>query len=410
MQDIVIEEPYEFVPPIESDFWVWLVRTFRLKGYLHKFFAIDGYEIRGVEKLQQSVAEGKGVILAPNHSRLSDPLVIGWLTKEAGINLFAMASWHLFKEGWYQRFIIQRMGAFSVYREGNDRQSINHAIEILVAGRRPLVIFAEGAVSRHNDLMMDLMEGPAFIARQAAKKRAKENRPGVVIHPMAVRYAFNGDLEATIIPELERFEKNFSWQPQSHLSIKERIRKIAEAMLAIKEVEYLGLSRKGDPQERAERLIVEVLSGLEQKWGTKGKEKGLIARTKAVRTVLLPDLLAGKVSAEERASRWRDLGALYYMQQIAHYPPGYLEGEPDLPHETFPERIVETVERLYEDYDDRIHYNGPMHCTMAIGDAIEVSPKRDKSAVGGDPAMRQAHDALQGMLDDLQAERRAELL
>ena len=62
--------------------------------------------------------------MAPNHSRLSDPMALGLLSKEAGAELFAMASWHLFKESaWYQRFLIRRMGAFSVYREGNDRPS-----------------------------------------------------------------------------------------------------------------------------------------------------------------------------------------------------------------------------------------------------------------------------------------------
>ncbi|MEM1303437.1 MAG: 1-acyl-sn-glycerol-3-phosphate acyltransferase [Planctomycetota bacterium] len=411
MQRVVLEEPYEFVPPIESDFWVWLVRTFRLKGYLKQHFAIDGYEIRGAEKLRASVDSELGVVLAPNHNRLSDPLVMGWITKEVGVNLFAMASWHLFKEGWYQRALIRRMGAFSVYREGNDRQSVNTAIDILVAGRRPLVIFPEGAVSRHQDLMMDVMDGPAFIARQAAKRREKEGRPGVVIHPVAIRYAYHGDLEASIVPELERFEHNFSWQPQSHLSIPDRIRRIAEAILAVKEVEYLGESRRGDPHERAERLIVEVLTGLETKWGTKGKEKGLVGRIKAIRSVILPDLIDGRVSPDERDARWRDLAACYYLQQIAHYPPAYLNGEPDLPHATFPERIVETVERLYEDFDDRIKYNGPMHCTMVIGDPIEVSTKRDRAAsAGGDPAMRETHRAIQAMLDGLIAERREELV
>ena len=65
------------------------------------------------------------------------------------------------------------MGAFSVYREGVDRQAINTAVDILVEGKRPLVIFAEGAISRHNDELMPLMDGTAFIARTAAKRREK---------------------------------------------------------------------------------------------------------------------------------------------------------------------------------------------------------------------------------------------
>ena len=401
MQDIILEEPYEFVPPIESDFWCWLIR-FQLHGYLRKTFKVESFETRNADRLKKSLDEGKSVILAPNHSRLSDPLVLGILSAEVGTELFAMASWHLFKEGAYQRFMIRRMGAFSVYREGPDRASVNQAIDILVAGRRPLIIFPEGALSRHNDLVMDMMDGPAFIARQAAKRRQKQGLPPVVIHPVAIRYRFDGDLQATVEPELELFEKSFSWEPQSHLPLVARIRKIGLALLAIKEVEYLGHVQRGEPHERAERLIVEVLHKLEDKWGTRGKEKGLVARVKAIRMAMLPDMIAKKVTPEQRAERWRDLAACYYLQQIAHYPNGYLGSENHLP-----ERIVETVERMAEDYNDRIEYHGPMHCTMSVGTAVEVSTNRDRSA-DIDPAMQETHEQLQSMLDALVEERRAE--
>ncbi|MEM6330012.1 MAG: 1-acyl-sn-glycerol-3-phosphate acyltransferase [Planctomycetota bacterium] len=402
MQNIVLEEPYEFVPPVESRFWCWFVRL-QLYGYLRKTFNVHAFDCRHTDRLQASLDAGKSVVLAPNHSRLSDPVALGVLSEKVGAELFAMASWHLFKEGWYQRFMIRRMGAFSVYREGPDRQSVNQAIDILVAGRRPLIIFPEGAVSRHNDLMMDVMDGPAFIARQAAKRRAKAGLPGVVIHPVAIRYKFDGDMDAAIAPELERFERGFSWQPQTHLPHAARIGKIAESLLTLKEIEYRGEARQGDPHERAERLIVEVLADLEEKWGTRGQAKGLVARIKAIRTVVLPDMIARRVTPEERASRWRDLAACYYLQQIAHYPPGYIGGGNDLP-----ERLIESVERMHEDYEDRIDYKGPMHCTMAVGEAIEVGAKRDKSA-GGDPAMQETQRQVQAMLDELVKERRAEL-
>ncbi|MEN1680704.1 MAG: 1-acyl-sn-glycerol-3-phosphate acyltransferase [Planctomycetota bacterium] len=402
MQNIILEEPYEFVPPVESDWWCWLVRLY-LPRYLRKVFAIHSTDCRHADRLRASLDEGKSVILAPNHCRLSDPMALGLLSKQAGCELFAMASWHLFKETAFQTFLIRRMGAFSVYREGNDRPSVNQAIDILFEGRRPLIIFPEGAVSRHNDLMMDVMDGPAFIARQAAKRREKAGKPGVVIHPVAIRYKFLGDLEAAVVPELERFEKAFSWQPQTHLSLVDRIAKSAKAMLALKELEYTGASRDGDAHERAERLIVEVITRLEEKWGTTGKEKGLVSRVKAIRAAILPDLIEKKVTPEERESRWRDLAAVYYLQQIAHYPVGYITGGVDLP-----ERVIETVERLHEDFNDRIDYKGPMHCTMMVGDAIEVSTKRERST-GGDPAMAKTKDAIQAMLDELVAERLAEL-
>lgn len=402
MQNIILEKPYEFVPPVESGFWCWVIR-FWLRGYLEKHFSVTSFEVRGADKLRASIDAGQGVIVAPNHSRQSDPMVLGMLSQEAQTQFFAMASSHLFEQNQFERFLIRRMGAFSVYREGNDRQAVNFAIDILVQGRRPLVMFPEGAVSRHCDLLMDLMDGPAFIARQAAKKRKKEGRPPVVIHPVAIRYYFDGDVEAAIGPDLDALEARFSWQPQTHLTTTQRLGKLGSAILAAKEIEYLGSAREGDPHERADRLMQEVLDKLEEKWGTAGKEKGVVGRVKALRTVILPEMIAGEVTPDERADRWRDLAECYYLQQMAHYPKGYIGGGHDLP-----ERLLETIERMEEDFTDESKYHGPLHCVIQVGDAIEVDAARDRSAAQ-DPAMTKTAESIQGMLDAMVAERRAEL-
>jgi 1-acyl-sn-glycerol-3-phosphate acyltransferase len=198
MQQVIIDEPYVFVPPVYSNFWPWILH-FYLRRYLRTSFGVHSVECRHVERLQASLAAGHSIVIAPNHCRLSDPLVLGILAKEANCNMFAMASWHLFNQGWYQRFMIRRMGAFSVFREGNDRQAIDTAINILVERERPLIMFPEGAITRHNDLIEEVMDGPAFIARQAAKRLKKQGAPGeVIIHPVAIRYAFQGDLQATL--------------------------------------------------------------------------------------------------------------------------------------------------------------------------------------------------------------------
>ena len=84
-----------------------------------------------------------------------------------------MASWHLFMGSRFQAWLLRRIGAFSVYREGLDRTAIKAAIELLAEARRPLVVFPEGIVTRANDRLAALNEGAGFIARSAAKQRAK---------------------------------------------------------------------------------------------------------------------------------------------------------------------------------------------------------------------------------------------
>ncbi|MCO6045562.1 1-acyl-sn-glycerol-3-phosphate acyltransferase [Aeoliella sp. ICT_H6.2] len=398
MQNIIFEERYEFVPPVESDWWVFFLR-FLLKGYLRKQYNIHTYECRNVERITKSVEEGYGVLIAPNHARIADPIVMGLLSGETQYNVATMAGWHLFKEGWYQKFILRRLGAFSVYREGTDRQSVNYAIDTLVAGRRALVIFPEGAVSRHCDVLMDLMEGPGFIARQASKRREKEGKKPVVIHPVAVRYSFDGDPYKTVAPDLARLERSFSWEPQTHLTTAKRMKKLGEAMLAIKEVEYLGGVRQGDPYERVERLAMDLITELEDKYGIKDRSPGVVSRVKNIRSAILPAMIEGTVSEAERAARWRDLGKCYYAQQMAHYPRNYIVNGPNLP-----ERVLETVQRLEEDFTDTAPNHGPLHATIDVGEPILVESKRDRSAKK-DPAMVEVGEQLQKMIDALVAER-----
>src|SRR6185436_14407201 len=209
-------------------------------------YGVHSIECRNVERLKASLAAGHSILLAPNHCRMGDPMVFVVLGMEADCHLFAMASWHVFKQSGFQTFMSRRMGAFSVLREGNDRQAIETAIDILVARKRPLIVFPEGAVTRHNDVIEDMMDGPSFIARQVAKRLKKENKPGgVVIHPIATRYAYNGDVAAAVGPVLDKLETLVSWQPQRHMSLVDRIGKIGQTFLSLKEIESLGTTRGG---------------------------------------------------------------------------------------------------------------------------------------------------------------------
>jgi 1-acyl-sn-glycerol-3-phosphate acyltransferase len=371
-----------------------------LRRYLRKAFGVHSVECRNVERLKASRSAGHSIVLAPNHCRMSDPLVLGILGMQADCHLFAMASWHLFNQSRFQTFMIRRMGAFSVYREGNDRQAIDTAIDILVDRKRPLIMFPEGAITRHNDLIEEMMEGPSFIARQAAKRIKKQNLTGeVVIHPVAIRYAFQGDLGATVQPVLHELEERFTWQPQSHLSLVDRIDKIGQALLALKEVEFLGAPRSGNPFERAEYLMEELLTKLESAWQIKDSSGSVIARVKRLRTTILADMVAGTITPEERGRRWRDLAACYYAQQMSHYPRNYILREKNLP-----ERVVETVERFEEDFTDRMRVHEPFHAVIQVGEAISVGTHRER-AMGVDPIMAEVRRQLQSMIDGLAAER-----
>jgi hypothetical protein len=314
------------------------------------------------------------------------------MSRQVGVLPFLMASWHLFMQSRFQTFLLRSIGVFSIYREGMDRAALNAAVEILEQGDRPLVIFPEGVITRTNERLNPLLEGTSFIVRAAAKKRAKITPAGqVVVHPVALRYRYGGDVRRTVDPVLTEIEQRLSWRPQKHLSLEDRIAKVGQTLLALKEIEYLGQPQTGAVGERLERLIDALLVPLEKEWLNGHRDTHVIARVKKLRTAVLPDMVQGDLSEAERTRRWAQLADMYLAQQISCYPPDYLAAKPT------PERLLETVERYEEDLTDQCRAHAPMHVSVTIGEAIVVGTERERG--GADPLLAEIERQLQQMLE-----------
>ena len=377
MQEVVSEQPYEFVPPYHGRLWWRFVKP-ALPRYLWRAWGIERTEVRGIEHLRRSLAAKHGILLAGNHPRPCDPLVVGELSRQTRTPFFAMASWHLFMNGGWQARLMQRLGAFSVFREGVDRAAVNAAIDILVSAERPLLIFPEGAVSRTNDRLNPLLEGTALIARSAAKRRHKAGGGEVVVHPIALRYHFLGDLQTTVEPVLVEIETRLTWRPAPQMPLIERISKVGQALLTLKELEYLGRPQTGDLHERIDSLIDHLLLPLERQWFESDGSANTVARVKRLRSAIVPTLTSDELSDIDRRHRWRQLADCYLAQQLSWYPPDYLRDDPT------PERILETVERFEEDVTDRARIHRPLSATIEVGEAIPVATQRDRQTSNDD--------------------------
>jgi 1-acyl-sn-glycerol-3-phosphate acyltransferase len=395
MQNIVVDKPYRFVPPHRGTLFLRFLHHW-LPGHLRRAWGIERMEWRGVERLKQSLAEGHGVLLASNHCRPCDPLVVGLVEREINRAAFILTSWHLFMEGRVKAWLLRRAGCFSVYREGLDREALRSAVALLAEAQRPLLIFPEGFVSRTNDRLGALQEGTTFIARAAARARAEASPPGqVVIHPVAVRYFFHGDLAAAVGPVLQEIEARLTLRPLPDQPPLQRVCRVGEALLALKEVEYLGQAQAGDLRQRLERLLEAILGPLEEEWLKGRQEAGAMERIKRLRAAILPDMAADRVSPAERARRWRHLANVYLAQQVHAYPPDYLHGQPT------PERLLETVERFEEDLTDQARIHRPLRVVIQVGEAIEVRPERRPG--GQDPLLKQLEHQLRTLLAELAA-------
>lgn len=391
MQSIVLDKPYRFVPPDHGTLGPRLIGMY-LPRYLDRSHGIVDITFHGTERLTKSIQAGHGIILAPNHCRPCDPMVICMLAKEMGTPFFTMASAHLFMQGRLQAWLLQKAGAFSVYREGMDRQALAAAIQILESAERPLVLFPEGIVTRANDALGHIQDGVSFIARSAAKKRRQADATAeTVVHPVAIRYRFRGDATAAAASVLSTIETRLSWRPQLERPIAERIFRVGEALLSLKEKEYMGEARTGLLSERLRVLIDHILHPLENEWLGGCKTDPVVTRVKQLRSKILPDLVGKELPEEERARRWRLLADLYLVQQLALYPPDYAD------EYASPERLLETVERFEEDLTDVATVHRPFEASVTIGEAIIVGVERPARGES-DPLTAQLESQLRSLL------------
>jgi 1-acyl-sn-glycerol-3-phosphate acyltransferase len=400
MQRVVIEKPYRFVPPHRGTWWPSLIRDLNLPAiHLRRVEGVVDYECRHLERLRASLDAGHGILLAPNHSRNADPLLMSWVCRELRCLIYAMASWHLFNQGWFYAWAIRKMGGFSVNRETIDRQAINTAIEILETAERPLVIFPEGAMTRTNDRLHALLDGVAFIARTAAKRRAKRSAGKVVVHPVGIKYLFGGDLREAVEPVLSEIESRFTWNTDHNEPLLDRIARIGQALLCLKEIEYFGRARQGRLHDRIEALINRLLSPLEDEWLAGNHSGSVVPRVKALRMKLLPDMIEGRIDEAQRQLRWKQLSDIYLAQQVSCYPPDYLTDNRSV------DRLLETVERFEEDLTDQVRVHGSLKAIIEVDEPIEVSPQRDRKAEV-DPLMVTLEERLSAMLARLAKESR----
>ncbi|TWU32450.1 1-acyl-sn-glycerol-3-phosphate acyltransferase [Novipirellula artificiosorum] len=391
MHPVVFDQPYEFVPPYQGRCWPWILQRL-IRRRLRRDYGIEEIHCEGLDRLKQSLSAGHSILLAPNHCRPCDPGIVTELCRRAGVAPFTMASWHLFMQGRVRRFLLRRIGAFSVYREGMDRQALQAGVDILQQAKRPLVIFPEGVITRTNDRLLALMEGVSFVARAAAKKRSASSPAGqVVIHPVAIRYRFHGDIDVALHGTLDAIENRLSWRPRREIDRIERVYRIGEALLWLKEIEHFGQPQLGAIFERVKRLIDQILDPLEHEWTDGRSDTTTVARVKNLRIAILRDMIAGEVTEEERKRRWAQLEDVYMAQQFSHYPPDYVRGNPTN------ERLLETVEKFEEDLTDESRIHRPMAATVKVGDPVLVSPQRVRGAAE-DPIMREVNRSLHEML------------
>ena len=398
---VVFDRPYQFVPPHRGSMWPFFIQRLRLVDwYLRRKEGVISWECRGLEHLKKSLDRGDGILLSPNHCRYADPLVLGWPARLLKTNLYAMASWHLFNQGKFDGFAIQKMGGFSIHREGVDRQALDTAMTILTMAERPLVLFPEGTTNRSNDVLKPLLDGVAFIARSAARRRKKKSNGNVVIHPIAIKYLCADDICDWARQRLSQIEQGFGWQTPPGLSIVQRTRRMVDGAFVLREVQYLGTTGSGTIEQRRDALVASILQRIENRLAMESGQGNTRERVRAIRTEIASQLFRQDVDQKSEIQFRQDVIAVDMVQEMISYPDSYLDSV-----EVTDTRIVETIQRIEESIRGKADCGVPLRAVIQIGEAISVpAEKAPRGEV--DPLMLELKTQLEKMLKQLVCEAR----
>src|SRR5262249_20687781 len=151
----------DFRPPLDTPALIGMVKLF-LPVYMK--LELNDTRIKVVDGALDrfKVTAGKRSMLCPNHSNRHDPQVMFSFSKvvDEDFNFVAareVFDWRNGRNGWW----LQHLGCYSVVRGAADRESFKMTKKILVEGKKKLVLFPEGEISRQNETLMPLESGAA---------------------------------------------------------------------------------------------------------------------------------------------------------------------------------------------------------------------------------------------------------
>jgi 1-acyl-sn-glycerol-3-phosphate acyltransferase len=359
---------YRFIPPKPGRFWFWL-GNFYSRYRIRREQKVAEFDIQGLDRLRPLLAAGDSVLITPNHADHADCFVTYELSRRLGRPFTYMAAYQIFTG--LARWVLPRVGVFSVDREGADLSAYKAAVSLLAEGSRPLVIFPEGEIYRVAERVTPLREGAFAIALSAARKLEGTGRRVWVV-PVGLCYRFldGHDPLPALRLLMDRLEARFTWRVQSHRPLVERVLRYGDGILGLKEVEYLGSPQPGNFKDRLINLMERILGPIEARRLAGRRASTIPERVKDLRRACLEVLenpAAAPDSPTARGAR-DDLEELFLVVQLFSYPGDYVRSNPTL------ERVAETLMKCEEDFlqVDQAPPRAPRRALVRVGEPIDL--------------------------------------
>ena len=235
--------------------------------------------------------DGHPTVLAPNHAARADPAVTFLLSKQVSQQYYYMTARETFDKGRFgglRSFLLQCFGAFSIVRGTADRNAFRTTRELLCEGSWPLVIFAEGEISRQNDTVMRFERGIIQLCFWALDDMAKAaiDKPLYVV-PIGIKYHYPQDMWNDIdiaLTELE--EKILAPADRTPIERYERLRRIGIAIFKTLATEYQYKVDESVPLDvHIQKLKEQILSHVEKIMGIHS-EADVLTRVRTLKNLV----------------------------------------------------------------------------------------------------------------------------
>ncbi|MGC9311696.1 MAG: lysophospholipid acyltransferase family protein [Sediminispirochaetaceae bacterium] len=403
----LIDKPFLWYPPRPHPIISPVGRLYNKYVYLPgKSHLIKEFHCSGREKIRELRADRRNRFLfLANHPSHSDPQIIMESLRGMGISSHYLTSYDLFyRRTPFERWAMQKSGAFSIDRESFNARPFNVAAGIVRDGKHALTIFPEGRPYLQNDLVTPFMSGAVYIGL-AAQKALLGTDKKVFLVPTAVKLTHTEDCLSLLMRMLLRLADDIGYNPgrtDDPVALAENTA-IALMQRALKSFGY-PMVEEGSLETMRDQAAEIIIRDLETRTGwANGEEKDPWKRVLAIRSgihriLLDPDRNLPLVPAAGQWAR-RALTAM----KIISYPVNYLRENPTL------DRFGEVVERLLEDRQSVAipPYSGRAVFTR-FGNPVDLSALMSGSQVKRNQLKQELSDTIrteiQVLIDSINAE------
>jgi 1-acyl-sn-glycerol-3-phosphate acyltransferase len=396
----------DFKPPRESQFVPRLMCCL-LPAVSRIYLKISGFDVdeESLERVER--LKGERAVLMPNHPTDKDAAVMFYLSKVLGERFYYLAARELFDFG-PVAWILQRCGVYSVRRGVNDRKSFNTTVQLLVEGRRRLVIFPEGMTCWQNDTILPFQEGVPLFGFWALDRLMRERPVSLYLVPIAIKYVYARNMYREIDRALARLEKRLSLCPQDR-AIYPRLQHVGEAVLSSAEREY-GVRPGADVsfdqrlQNMKEILVERIAGGLGVRFSS---DQILSSRIRTLVNTLneitQEERDGSKYQMELHQQRREEVDHLFDdLSRVLHFVATY-DGYVRETMST--ERFFDVIGQLEREVFGKRWSRGPCRVYIRVGEPVNLAAHYDEYRSSKRDALsrvtRQMEERVRGLLTGL---------